>query len=581
MARVVIASGRPVELSALADIVRAAGHEVVGEANTGRRALLLVRDVMPELVMISTDLPLFNAPDFMRRLGAFGSRMRTRTLLYGDADARLLVQACYDAGIDGFVGRHESVEELRRAVIAILSGHRYFPGREVLVSRRRKAEENSNPLAVLTERELTIMAYLARGMGNSQIAKELALSHKTVSAHRSRLSRKLDVRSIIDLAQLARRYGLVGENEAPDIGAAPQPELSEREAALLRKMLDGTPLPLHLRDAEGRLVSCNQAFMDLHHMTLETAIGTRFADLTSFDAAVGRDLDARYRTHVAEGRPVSADRKWVRNGKEVSTHIWMTPYRNERGELLGMVCGSIDLTGREDLVSLLALQRDSAEALTNSMGHLLDALCDELPPAGALLEELRGAIDVVEKQKNRELEKRAGFAAERLERIALAVKDLLALQYGSRALIFGEVSPEFAVREVVDARQPIAHARGSVLTFGPTQGTDKPVLLDRERFSKVLHLLLARQMADVAGSRIDVALDLLDLSRDTRRLTVEISLVSSNDAPTDRGPLGEAGSQLAWLLCRRYVELMHGSLTTDESKHGEFRVTMSLLVPVA
>jgi len=136
MARVVIASGRPVELSALADIVRAAGHEVVGEADTGRKALLFVRDVMPELVMISTDLPMFNAPDFMRRLGAIGPKKRTRTLLYGDADAKLLVQACYDAGIDGFVGRHENVDELRRAVTAILSGHRYFPSREILVGGR-------------------------------------------------------------------------------------------------------------------------------------------------------------------------------------------------------------------------------------------------------------------------------------------------------------------------------------------------------------------------------------------------------------------------------------------------------------
>ncbi|HTR05310.1 MAG TPA: LuxR C-terminal-related transcriptional regulator [Paraburkholderia sp.] len=581
MARVVIASGRPVELSALADIVRAAGHEVVGEADTGRKALLFVRDVMPELVMISTDLPMFNAPDFMRRLGAIGPKKRTRTLLYGDADAKLLVQACYDAGIDGFVGRHENVDELRRAVTAILSGHRYFPSREILVGGRRKPEGNSNPLAVLTERELTVMAYLARGMGNSQIAEELALSHKTVSAHRSRLSRKLDVRSIIDLAQLARRYGLVGENEASGIGAAQPPDLSEREATLLRKMLDGTPLPLHLRDTEGRLVSCNQAFLDMHHMTLATAIGTHFSDLTSFDAVVGRDLDARYRTYLAEGRPVSGDRKWVRNGKQVSTHIWMTPYRNGRGELLGMVCGSIDLTGREDLVSLLALQRDSAEALANSIGHLLEALCDELTPASALLRELRSALDLEEKHKNPELDKRAEFVGERLERIALAVKDLLALQYGSRVLVFSEMSPEFAVREVVNAAQPAAHARGCVLKLATTPDADKSVLLDRERFSRVFHLLLGRQVVAGTGGRIDVAIDVQDWSPDTRRLTVEISQAAGGDVPQHNGALGEAGSQLAWLLCRRYVELMHGSLTMDDWKHGGPRVTMSLLVPAA
>ncbi|MFX1765082.1 response regulator transcription factor [Paraburkholderia sp. A1RI-2L] len=203
MARIIVSSGRPVELNALADIVRATGHEVVGEADTAREALSLQR--YPALIVVSADLPMFNAPDFVRRLEASGPR--ARTLLYGDEEAQLLVQGAFDAGVDGFVRRHENVEELRRAVAAILSGHRYFPRRDGLAGTRRKPNDAADPLAVLTEREKTVMAYLARGMSNGEIANELALSRKTVSAHRSRLIAKLGVRSVIDLAQIAQRFG--------------------------------------------------------------------------------------------------------------------------------------------------------------------------------------------------------------------------------------------------------------------------------------------------------------------------------------------------------------------------------------
>lgn len=579
MGRIIVASGRPLERNALADIVRTAGHDVVGEVDTGRKALLFIRDLKPELVIISTDLPMFNAPDFMRRVGLLSPKVRT--LLYGDSGASLIVQGGFDTGMDGFVGRQETVENLRRAVTAILTGHRYFPFRENREPNRRKTESISNPLAVLTEREMTIMAYLSRGMGNSKIAEELALSHKTVSAHRSRLMKKLDVGSIIDLAELAKRYGLVDEHRGSSIEAAHSAEPSEREVKLLRNMLDGTPLPLHLRDTEGRLVSCNQAFLDLHRITLEAAIGTRMRDLPTIDAATARDFEERYSGYVAAGRPVTADRRWTRNGKEVSTHFWLTPYRNQRGELLGMVCGTIDLTDREELSSLLSLQRDSAEALASSIGHLLEALGDELMEISARLRTLHREFRIALGHDDEGLDKQTEFAVERAERIAQAVKDLLALQGGSSTLVYAKALPVAVVRDVVDAMQPVARARHCTLTLTSRADVEAQVQLDPERFSKALYLLVVRQMVEGTGGRIDVALHAQDWSPNTRRLTVEISQVPGDDVPQHRGALGEAGSQLAWLLCRRYVEFMHGSLTTEDSKHGGPRVTMTLLVPAA
>jgi DNA-binding NarL/FixJ family response regulator len=579
MARIIVASGRPVELNALADIVRATGHEVVGEADTGREALVLQRNLNPALIVISADLPMFNAPDFVRRLEASGPG--ARTLLYGDEEATLLVQGAFDAGIDGFVGRHENVEELRRAVAAILSGHRYFPRRDAPIGTRRKPNDAADPLAVLTEREKTIMAYLARGMSNGEIANELALSHKTVSAHRSRLIAKLGVRSVIDLAQIAQRFGLVGESEAAAIGSPPRHNVSERDDAVLQNLLDGTPLPLHVRDTEGRLVACNKTFLDLHHTTFEAAAGTRFGDLSSFDESTAREMDERYQTYVAAGKPVAADRRWVRNGQQTSVHVWMTPYRNERGELLGMICGSIDLTGREELASLLALERDGAEAVAEGATRMLEALCEELGTIGTLLRTLQKEVFLEGGVRNAVLEQQADFAAGRLERLVPAINDLLALEHGAHRLVFDEVSPQAVVREVVGALQPGAQSRDCTLTLSTHADADMAVMLDRERFYKALYMLLGRQIVTCVGGAVSVDLDVQNWTPGTCRLTLEIGQVPLAAAPQEDEPIREAGSHLAWLLCRRFVELMRGSLTTTELKQGASIVTMRFLVSAA
>jgi DNA-binding NarL/FixJ family response regulator len=186
MANVIVASGQPVELAALAEIVRGSGHKVIAEVTSGQKALRLVRDERPDMLVLATDIPLVDGIEVLRRLKSSG--VTTRVLLYGEAGAKHIVQHSFDAGADGFVGRDESAEELRRAIGGVLSGHRYFPYFEKVEWLARKRLDPANPVSALSQRELTILRYLARGVPNIQIAQELSLSPKTVSAHRNRLS---------------------------------------------------------------------------------------------------------------------------------------------------------------------------------------------------------------------------------------------------------------------------------------------------------------------------------------------------------------------------------------------------------
>jgi len=79
----------------------------------------------------------------------------------------------------------------------------------MLRDNSQAASQESLKLAQLSDREITVLKLLARGMGNQDIAQQLMISHKTVSTYKVRLQRKLSVENLIAMVELAKRNGLV------------------------------------------------------------------------------------------------------------------------------------------------------------------------------------------------------------------------------------------------------------------------------------------------------------------------------------------------------------------------------------
>ena len=94
---------------------------------------------------------------------------------------------------------------------AVLAGYSYFPANTIHMLRdnSQAASQESLKLAQLSDREITVLKLLARGMGNQDIAQQLMISHKTVSTYKVRLQRKLSVENLIAMVELAKRNGLV------------------------------------------------------------------------------------------------------------------------------------------------------------------------------------------------------------------------------------------------------------------------------------------------------------------------------------------------------------------------------------
>lgn len=576
MANVIVATGQPVELQALCAIVREAGHNVAGQTQTGQSIMQLLRTTKPDLLIVSTTLPGMDGFEVLRHIKA--RALSTRVILFGAETASHWVERFYQAGAHGFVGNQEDAAELRRAIAGVLSGHRYFPNFEP----SNDARDGANPLSALSERELTILRYLVRGTSNVDIAAELNISEKTVSTHRANLRKKLNARTLVDLVETARTHGLIKESSGSAIGTSELFEASDTDVALLRAMLDGTPLPLHVRDREGRLVAGNEAFLSMHNTTLEKVIGTRITDVDWLPAQTAQDFQQRYLQRMTAGKAVSADIETIRHGKRVVFHAWATPYHSPDGRLLGMVCGSIEVTDREDLLKVLAMERDNAAAVHAGMSRFLIAICEELEtPAGLLREIVPQRQDERAGAASQTLAARASDAAQRLGRLIAGIRDLVGLEQGQRHLSFDRVSPDQLTRTVVEATQPQAASRGATLSFQMSGDATTPVTLDSHRYAQLVAMLIRFMLAQRPHAAVEVSLDVTASTADTQRLTVEIAslLPSGPDDTRHEELIVSAATDLGLLLCRRFAELMHGTLHAVESASGITRVVLRLFLP--
>jgi DNA-binding NarL/FixJ family response regulator len=215
---------------------------LVGEACDGQQAVDLVARVAPDIVLMDVQMPVLDGIEATRRITAT-SDAKVVILTTFERDDYLF--AALRAGASGFLLKSCTAEELLGAVRNVAEGHAllapqmtrslierftgtaptHAPGADVpggadgSVATDSSGGGAASPapvppvdrevLAVLTDREQDVLALLARGLSNAEIADELVLGTSTVKTHVSRVLTKLDLRDRVQAVVLAYRAGLV------------------------------------------------------------------------------------------------------------------------------------------------------------------------------------------------------------------------------------------------------------------------------------------------------------------------------------------------------------------------------------
>lgn len=212
--RIVIVDDHPLMRFAVRMVLEREGFEVVAECHTGADCVQAVRMLKPDLVVLDLGIPKLDGFSVISRLRS--AKLPVGILVLTTSDPRNYAMRCLQAGASGFLCKDDKLEELPGAVKAVLAGYSYFP--RVVVdllhenASATKASEEvtdlTSEIGGLTDREVTILGLLAKGMNNQEIAQTLMLSHKTVSTYKVRLMHKLSVPNMVALIKLAERNGI-------------------------------------------------------------------------------------------------------------------------------------------------------------------------------------------------------------------------------------------------------------------------------------------------------------------------------------------------------------------------------------
>jgi DNA-binding NarL/FixJ family response regulator len=185
------------------------GLEVVGEADNGRLALELTKELQPHVVVMDISMPDMNGFEATRRIAVENPASKVIALSV-HADRQSIVEVI-KAGAKGYLLKNCSTQELVDAIYAVAAGELYFAPKtceQLIREFVQTGDKTAQPFTLLTSREREVLQLLAEGRNTKEIAFTLDVSVKTIEFHRQQIMKKLDLYSLPELTKYAVREGI-------------------------------------------------------------------------------------------------------------------------------------------------------------------------------------------------------------------------------------------------------------------------------------------------------------------------------------------------------------------------------------
>lgn len=208
--KVLVADDHPVVRKGLGSCLsNRANIKLVGEASDGVEAIRLVKELEPDVLLMDIDMPQKDGLVVTEELRKMFPKVKV--LILSSHSQREYVLRIIRAGARGYVLKDTPPDELARAIEAIDSGEAFFSPTVAKIALNQYVDEADTeaPLAKLSDRERQVLALIASGKSNKEIAVALNIGVRTTETHRERIMRKLDVHSVAGLTKFAIANGIV------------------------------------------------------------------------------------------------------------------------------------------------------------------------------------------------------------------------------------------------------------------------------------------------------------------------------------------------------------------------------------
>ncbi|MFH1035697.1 MAG: response regulator transcription factor [Pseudomonadota bacterium] len=185
--------------------------QVVGEAHQGRQAVLLARQLLPDLVLMDVTMPDLNGMEATRQIKVEAPGVKVMALSMHREDRFVL--GMLRAGATGYMIKDCDFSDLMGAIRTVAGGRTYLSPEvsDLVVKGFLSALDHlppANPSDSLSPREREVVQMLAEGASAKLVAERLHLSIKTVEAHRRNAMEKLNLSSLAELIKFALREGI-------------------------------------------------------------------------------------------------------------------------------------------------------------------------------------------------------------------------------------------------------------------------------------------------------------------------------------------------------------------------------------
>lgn len=203
MHQALIVDGHPVSRMAMKILVERMGYQVVGETGSGLEAVKLASLLMPTITILDLDVSKLDGLDVIKRISGLSSS--SKIIVFTARQPDVYASRCIDAGALAYVVKSEQISKLEAAIRAVQAGYHYFPDNP----EKNSNSAVNNKLSRLSNRELSVLRRLAQGQSNIEIAKNLLINSKTISAYKCKILNKLELSNLVELSDFARKNSLI------------------------------------------------------------------------------------------------------------------------------------------------------------------------------------------------------------------------------------------------------------------------------------------------------------------------------------------------------------------------------------
>lgn len=208
MLKALVVDDHPFIRSTVIYLLKKQGFDLILEATNGADGLQMAREHKPNLVVLDLNMPKLDGIEVINRIKGLG--LQCKILVLTSYLPIFYSTRCMRSGAMGFVAKTGELDELLKAIEAVMRGYTFFPSLDDSSVRRDDLQTSEMELIQqLSNRELSVLVMLSQGLSNKNIAIKMLLSHKTISTYKTRLQEKLNVKSTVQLADLCKRNSLL------------------------------------------------------------------------------------------------------------------------------------------------------------------------------------------------------------------------------------------------------------------------------------------------------------------------------------------------------------------------------------